>query len=116
VEATDLAISGRADLHVSGGICLEHVRREVLTAVIVKSAISLDVTWCSPVEIHRRFEGTYCLLDSEDGGGTIRRNSYQTTRRFTSEKIVLSLGTHLCSLTRFGIRRHQHNRQRNMLG
>jgi hypothetical protein len=34
---------------------------EVLTRVIIKSTISLDVTRCSPVHVHRRFGGTYYL-------------------------------------------------------
>jgi hypothetical protein len=32
---------------------------EVLTAVFMKSSIFWDITPCSPLEVNRRFEGTY---------------------------------------------------------
>jgi hypothetical protein len=34
---------------------------EVVTAVNTKGIISWDVTPCNPVEVYRRFGGTYCL-------------------------------------------------------
>jgi hypothetical protein len=36
------------------------VGTEVLTQVSMKSAASWDIS-CSPVEVHRRFGGTYCF-------------------------------------------------------
>jgi hypothetical protein len=37
------------------------VRFEVLSAVTMKRTIFWDVTLCSPVDVHQRFGGTYCL-------------------------------------------------------
>jgi hypothetical protein len=81
------------DIHFSGGIYLERVGVDILTAVLVKSIIILDVTWYSPSEIYLRVEGTFCLLDSEDGDATFGRNFCQTTRCFTYQKILLLSGT-----------------------
>lgn len=70
MEATILTFQGERMFTSVAAFSFEHVGLDVITAVLVKSTIILHVTWYSPSEIHRRFEGTYCLLDSEDGGDT----------------------------------------------
>jgi hypothetical protein len=40
---------------------LDIVGFEVLTEVVMKSTIFWDITPCSPLNINRRFGGTYCL-------------------------------------------------------
>jgi hypothetical protein len=61
------------------------------------SRLSEDVTPCSPVEVHRRLEGTYChqfqgassqlirIFDPEEKGSTFLRNftQFQTPKGST---------------------------------
>jgi hypothetical protein len=91
------------------------VGSEVLTAVVIKSAISWDIKPCSPLKVNWRFGGTYRLhlhglkinrallatcfhagillglfLDSEDGGDMFLRNGwfFSGLQCVISQKIV----------------------------
>jgi hypothetical protein len=49
---------------------LNTVRFQVLTAASMKITVFRDIVPCSPVEVNRRFRGTYCLQHHhlDDGG------------------------------------------------
>jgi hypothetical protein len=58
----------------------EKIGFEVLTAVVMKSFVSWDITPCIPLKVNRRFEGTFCL--HRQG----RRKSQSRNRREAGNK------------------------------
>jgi hypothetical protein len=59
-----------------------YVGFDVLTAVVMKSTIFLDITPCSPLKVNRRFAGTYRLHLQGRG---ISRERNQHERRWQAE-------------------------------
>jgi hypothetical protein len=64
-----------------------NVECEILTAVVMKSAIFWDITPYSPLSINRRFGGTYSL--HLQGKKISRARNQRETRCVISQKMVL---------------------------